>query len=299
MVLERDLNFFGILTNVDDSILNLNLKNNFKFDSMDFEEAVDLITYLEIEGSEQIRSSLINDLKISSSDKIFCVKNSFIIKGERNDLSGFFDFHNDQFVSYLKPTIKKMRLFKDGNIIIPRVYYYLIEDDIPQSLVTPIYQHPIIIKEPYHIENTEKSNLQSFLESNNLPFRKKFLKLAFENFNLSYTIENINLRFLSLMNGIEALFHPSNEGELTYRISRNSAVLLGTDKESSTSIQSEMKKLYLKRSKIVHTGSADVSMDELQYLRNIMRDSIMKIDELNLDKEDLLKLLNSSGFEGL
>jgi hypothetical protein len=68
------------------------------------------------------------------------------------------------------------------------------------------------------------------------PFRKT-LQLAFNNFNLSYEVENVNLQFLSLMNGMEVLFNPSGGGELTYRISRNTAVLLGQDKIEAENIE--------------------------------------------------------------
>ena len=54
------------------------------------------------------------------------------------------------------------------------------------------------------------------------------------------------------MNGLKVLFHPSNKGELNYRISRNAAVLLGKDKHDSKRIYKELKCLYAIRSSIVH-----------------------------------------------
>ena len=153
-----------------------------------------------------------------------------------------------------------------------------------------------VSREPYHLESSELPDLQIFIQNTKLPFKQSFLQLAFENFELSYKIRNMNLSFVSLMISLETLLNPG-EHELTYRISRNTAVLLGKDREESKQIFSEVKELYKKRSQIVHYGKSNIiKKGDLLKLRNYVRDSIKQIYKMGENKNEILDLLNSCGF---
>lgn len=95
--------------------------------------------------------------------------------------------------------------------------------------------------------------LEEFIQNTNLPLKKPFLKLAFENFEISYEAPNRMLSFLSLMISLEVLFN-QGPGGVKQKISRAGAVLLGKDKNQSKDIYGEVKKLYKKRSSLVHRG---------------------------------------------
>lgn len=98
------------------------------------------------------------------------------------------------------------------------------------------------------------------------------------------------------MVSIETLLNPG-EHELTYRISRNAAVLLGKEKEDSKMIFSEIKDLYNKRSKIVHAGNSNIiNNEDLLKLRHYVRESIKEINKIGKNKNYLLDMLNSCGF---
>lgn len=158
---------------------------------------------------------------------------------------------------------------------------------------TSIYIH----SEPlYKLENSEIPDLETFIQNTKLPFNESFLKLAFENFELSYGIQFTNLSFLSLMICLETLFNPGG-GELKYRISRNTAVLLGKDYDETKLIFSDIKKFYNKRSKIVHTGKSNiVNKEDLLKLRYYVRESIKEISRIDKKKDELLDILNSCGY---
>jgi len=148
----------------------------------------------------------------------------------------------------------------------------------------------------YTLEKSEIPDLQGFIQNTKLPFKEPFLQLAFENFELSYQIHNINLSFLSLMISLEPLFNPGSQ-ELRYRISRNTAVLLGKENEDSKMIFSEIKDLYDKRSNIVHAGKSNIiNNEDLLKLRHYVRESIKEINKMCKSKSELLDLLNSCGF---
>ena len=98
------------------------------------------------------------------------------------------------------------------------------------------------------------------------------------------------------MISLETLFN-SGRQKLSYRISRNTAVLLGKEKEDSETIFSDIKDLYDKRSKIVHTGNSNiVDQDDLLKLRHYVRESIKEINKIDKNKDEFLKMLDSCEF---
>jgi hypothetical protein len=65
--------------------------------------------------------------------------------------------------------------------------------------------------------------------------------------------------------------------ELNFRLIHRIAHLLGTDFESRKNIRERTKELYKIRSKIVHTGSFEVSDSDLQYMRLFTKECIARI----------------------
>jgi hypothetical protein len=132
-------------------------------------------------------------------------------------------------------------------------------------------------------------------------------------------------RLIAIAVGFEALFSPSDQGELKFRISQLAAQFLGRDSSERQAIFKSIKGMYDRRSKIVH-GSYDVeayvngrfvTADELDvwasYLRRALlgflalylcgareapRETILaRIDEVNFDDSKRQKLQEDSDIE--
>lgn len=71
----------------------------------------------------------------------------------------------------------------------------------------------------------------------------------------------------------------SGHSEITYQISRGTALLLSTSVEEMLQIYKRMKKLYEARSKYVHSGKP-IDHNHLFELREIVRKVLLKIAEL-------------------
>lgn len=300
----KKIYFMGLLANTNSSILKVNLDHGFKIEAISDKEGAGLISILETLPYEEAYTRLVMDQRCLDSDekRLYLISNSFKSRIEMNNegaLTAFpsevMTFDNRLVHNYLYPVIRLMRLFKEGNIGMPAKYYYLIHNNVPKSFIrqhTRLYVSP----EPYILESSEISDLQRFIRRTQLDFAHSFLQLAFENFELSYETHNINLSFLSLMISLEALFNPGGQ-ELRYRVSRNTAVLLGKNEEDSKKIFLKVKDLYDKRSKIVHTGKSNVIKNEdLLKLRRYVRESIKEINKIRKKKDELLDLLSSCGF---
>lgn len=95
---------------------------------------------------------------------------------------------------------------------------------------------------------------------------------------------------------LEALFN-TGRSELRQRVSRSVAVLLGRDYEDSEYIYNSVKFAYDVRSKVVHTGvTKDIRKVWDWHLRQTVSTAIRRCWELDIDKQDLVKRLNTFGF---
>jgi len=303
---KKEIHFMGLLSNTDSSILNVKLDSGFEIHVISEKEGINLISILEsLSSMKEIYKKLFMDFHCLSEKKLYYIGNSFECEIEMDE-KGFLinpfpselvEFNNNLVDNYLNPMIRLMRLFKEGNICMPLEYYYFIDNSTPKLFMSKFSGSYISSEELYALENSEIDDLQKFIQNTKLPFKESFLQLAFENFELSYQTQNINLSFLSLMIGLETLFNPGLQ-ELRYRISRNTAVLLGNEKkEDSETVFREIKVLYDKRSKVVHTGESNIiNKGDLLKLRYYVMESIKKVNKIGKDKEEMLKQLNSQGF---
>ncbi|MFC1803975.1 hypothetical protein ACFL0D_08440, partial [Thermoproteota archaeon] len=153
-----------------------------------------------------------------------------------------------------------------------------------------------VSKVKFHFDKSMMVILKKLLEYD-FPFQEQSIMLAFDMYEDSYEAKNQILAFLSLMISMETLFNPKERGEVTHKISRNCAVLLGKDKEDSDKIFKQIKKIYEARSQIVHSGkTSKFKRKYMLIIRDYIRRSIVKMLDLNEEKEEILRKLNTLGF---
>lgn len=297
---EDKLHFIGVLANVNSTILKLQLDNEFKVESLSENEAIPLFSTLDNLPTRETLIRLFMDYSClhHSEKRLYLITNSFDVAARPSNVfpPEFSNFQNNKIEKYLVPLIKLLRLFKEGGISMPLQYIYSVKDGVPQSNSRLMQGIKIISHSDYSIEDNESSELSKFLQETKFPFQDPFLQLALENYELSYCIHNQGLSFLSLMMGLESIVNDSSN-EIQYRTSRNTAVLLGEDKEKADLIFKEIKEIYKKRSKIIHTGVANaINKNDLLNLRAYLRRCIKSISKLKKSKEELMDLLNVSGF---
>ncbi len=256
---EPELHFKGILANVDSSILQVNFNHGFKIESFSDQEAATLFSLLEKIPRMTVTQKYFWHYQClnGSEQKMYVISRSLgnISGNDSTVFSEIARFDNTLVLGHLEPMIRLMRLFKEGDIRMPVKFYYRLQNDKIQEVMRSESGRDIS-NEPYHLEASEIPFLQSLIQSVELPFKRDFLHLAFENFELSYEISDMQLAFLVLMIGLETLLNPSTY-EVRYRVSRNMAVLLGKNRGNSEEIFAQAKKLYDKRSDIVHSGKEE------------------------------------------
>ena len=312
-----DLKFIGFLINVDPSIVNLKLDNGFEIKTIPYVVGCELIGRLNGLDINQVkRIDRTHQLTFSTSKGacFIIVSNSYEKSGVENnkEIMAVVKLVEDSCKgniseiemrgiaigqlceSYLREKISLINLFREGNIQLVDCYHF---KESPINLVTKYYLPTIVKSKTSPFNTKELEELKDFISTNKLP-SKEYLKLAHDNFELSYEVSNPTLQFLSLINGLEALFNPGKY-EIVYRISRNCAVLLGDGDESfAKNIFKDIKHFYGLRSKIVH-GQKKINLkeEEVNKLREYLRKSIKKLLEIDKPKDRISELLTYSGFD--
>ena len=111
----------------------------------------------------------------------------------------------------------------------PLEYFFYHKNGVPEHIMNIRGSNIIQKIQEFELENSEIEDLYRFIQNTTIPFEEKSLQLSFESFEFSYHSPSLILPFLLLMMSLESLFNPENQGELTFRISRNLAVLIGRD----------------------------------------------------------------------
>lgn len=125
----------------------------------------------------------------------------------------------------------------------------------------------------------------------------KYIQPAFSAYANSFSQADITLRYLSLCICLESVV--SGRGELTYRLRRNTAILVGQDEEHANLIYDNVNKLYALRSSIVHSGKYETMQvwAFMPYLRNLAALLLREIILQNIpDLDKLNTIITKLGF---
>ena len=283
--MKEDLYFIGFLVNVDDSILKLQLGNGFLIDKREQQEIMPFLQRLDFHYGAKSGFEIINFKQDGRPLGCYCINKHFPeFVGSTRDIQ-----------QSLRDKLRLLRLFKEGNIFMRYSLFYHLKESIPQ-VAQISREYPLTDQTLFQLIDDEYAQAESFINNTNIPFKQSFLRLAFDSFEQSYETYNRGLTFLSLMISIDALF--GDFSELKYRVSRNTAVLLGNNIDESQKIFSDMNELYKKRSAVAHGGKDGkiVESKDVIKLRNYVRESIKLINKLHLNRKELLNVLNQSGF---
>jgi hypothetical protein len=296
-VRKTKIHFIGFLANVDDTILELKLGNDFVVEKLSQKEVMPFLKRIEFHYGVNAIGGYSGVLCEGVSPKCYCIRNDNIAEFQTTEQDGVVSETAtcEKYLNDIKNKVRLLRLYNGGNILLRFSCFYHIKKTEP-SIFRIVRQWIIKDKTLFTLDGDEYAKVQDFIKNTNLPFAQSFLQLAFESFEMSYDAPNDGLLFLSLMTSLEAMLN-KDRYELKYRTSRNTAVLLGKNLKESEEIFKEVKDLYNKRSKLVHTGKQDaITEKDILKLRYYVRESIKEINTINKGKDKLLSLLNSSGF---
>jgi hypothetical protein len=189
-----------------------------------------------------------------------------------------------------------------------RKAYILSMEEVSNSSTTHGPREPIRLDEPYLVnEDTGYHTIWGFTTKTNLNKFQKRIMLAVEWIGQSMAEPSPPSAFIKAAIALEIIFTYQEKDIITpgimHQISESIALILGSSVDERLKIESQVKKLYSLRSKIVHSGNKDISQADYKTLLEIARSVIKKIltsDKLNsVDTvEELYTLLKKIKYSG-
>jgi hypothetical protein len=264
-------NFRGLLVNIDSSVLSIDFGDGYAVSEIDQESALGMFP-----GVAQWQ--------------IIWGKVCMVEKNTRIPVpTPGRGFGSSKTAEILSRKLALMRLCKEGN---PQLWSSTIKIDGYGhfSVLNPAVPD----RDVFSVNSLEAAAATQLLASTRLPFPRKEVQLAFDNFQLSYDVRNWNLAYLALMISLEVMLSDGDQDK-AYKISRNAAVLLGGDKAGGRKAFEDVKRLYTKRSRLVHSGE-NVTQEEMIRLREYVRAILKRIISLDISKKDLFRALDETGF---
>ena len=108
---------------------------------------------------------------------------------------------------------------------------------------------------------------------------------------LSYVVErrNIEDKVLDCFIGLESLYLPDGNAELSFRLSLRIAKALEKTSKAQEDLFRFIRQMYSKRSKLAHGAIVEVQEEELTKLENVLRTSVQMYldDRKNFNKDNL------------
>lgn len=122
----------------------------------------------------------------------------------------------------------------------------------------------------------------------------KWKRNIISSFDESMYSENLAYKFIALVMALEGLIQGNNE--LSYRISRHVAVLIGNSESDSKDIFRFIKEMYGIRSKHVHGENVIIKLEDYVKLYHLVRRVIIKILYFDKDQKNLEDILTAEGY---
>lgn len=270
-----------VLGGADNSLVGLKV-HNCTIVEMSFVELLNLV--IKNHGREAVfhfTASLSEHQLIKNNSNLVVLE----IVEETNENGKTIDFYEKYF-------LLMMRLFKAEDIYTCYFTTYSSEKGniTSQGFVHKLeYKHAITFQPPrYNMTDLEKIYFpqwfDKYVSAWFLTKRNRQLENMLESYDKSYLIGIPELEFIMLFSVLEMTFG-SGHMEITYQISRGTALLLSSSSKEMEEIYKKMKKLYGVRSKYVHNGDK-VPFESLYELREIVRKILIRLIDLGYHAED-------------
>ncbi|HBA70798.1 MAG: hypothetical protein A2X82_02540 [Geobacteraceae bacterium GWC2_55_20] len=299
---EKPVYYLGLLGNVDATILNLELGGDFSIERRNKQDIVKLLSLLFSHSELDVDCDIEDKFQYDRDDQWV-----YVISKEYNywyfdtpkgaPIEEVVNAHHgmSQHDSLIKRPVRLLRLFSEGDIEVSISCFYRIDDDGP-FLVAGYEQGRVLERDNrFSVDESIWPEINKFLRIKHLSLLENYLQLSFNQFEASYDLNDEQMAFLALNIALEILFNDGRQ-DISYKISRGTAALIGKTKDEALEIYRRIKKLYGKRSALVHSGDAKITEQETHELRGYVRRCLRRLFDANIQKDVLSEHLTISGF---
>ena len=278
------MQFIAFLSNVDHTITLLRLGNGFRIRELPEEGGIALISRLEGVGAEmayeraEAQFGCLNrkEKKFFIAQKEYKLSPDQVEVVKRNEMPNVTEMLIDSIKLLMKLSLA--RLFQEGDIRAPLSYGIVIDKPELKRILKGTAANTVVSRIPFVLDADNASKVSEFIRTTDAKSFQPSIQFAFKNFEESYSTHSERQAFTSLMAAMEGLFHEPNVKEISGEIATKCSVLMGGSSAEQASVYSNLRRLYRKRSRILHGGSAEVvSSSDSSLLRDYVRQSIKKL----------------------
>lgn len=303
------MEYFALLGNVDRSILRVDFGSGYKVESMDVDDLIefcnDNFVFSDAVNKVHDQWSCLPSYSERPSKKVYVVKKHLPDYPTYNESSGDLDSRignllkekvfEESISTYINHKLNLLRVLSHGDIKVAFEVFYL-ETEGEIETISACEYSKTSRNQMFSLFYSDYNLVNSFLTKHSIETLPKYIKFAVSNYEKSYFTNHNEFDFLALMIALETMFNDS-KSELTLRVSRGCAVLLGKDEADASTLFKQVKQFYEKRSKLVHTGDVgSISETDVHELRFIVSRALFHVMELNLPKDELSTKLIMKGF---
>lgn len=218
--MQTNVHYLAVLANADPSLEVLPLRHGFRFQCLSYEKLICILAALHKLPPAEIASRLLDRYvhEPTNSPTKFSDLSSVVIHASlvaelhfnteglvTNLLSSeVITFQSRVVQDYLDSLLRKLRLYKDGNLCKIADYYFI---ETPEGLRTIMARSSSgdEVEGLYTVATEEIPLINSFVQQCRLPSDESSLGIVFSSFEQSYKTPRVSLGFILLINALESL----------------------------------------------------------------------------------------------
>jgi len=187
--------------------------------------------------------------------------------------------------------VTAFRLIKAGAFGLPVLLAWQTESRIPRSALAPF--RPRVAGKPYSFGKQDADELQNVMQQLRAARLNDRQNVALRRFDMAYERGVAEDRLIDCWVGLEALFSPSDRGELSYRIALRAAYFIASSPEEREQIYIALRHYYDTRSDIIHgrkpKQDVEVAAGAVEdYLRKALKKIVSDPTSFRPDELDLV-----------
>ena len=173
--------------------------------------------------------------------------------------------------------LNSLRVLKKSSVFLSNRNITEVNAFSSQSQVTSISTNfkPIFVGDIFRVNEEESDKLKKVFNFINNNIDEKRLRIAIARLNDGITRDSLIDMLIDYMIGLEAIYLPDGNEELSYRLAMRIAYNVESEFEKRKQLFNDVKKYYNKRSKGVHGNISDLTIEDVDKVEEILRKSIL------------------------
>ncbi len=221
----------------------------------------------------------------------------FLVLKFGNTEQTYLEFSNLTY-QYALDLIQKIRLFTAADIYINEMFLFCSDNKITTCT------GQVMTSQPRHgtqnsvsLEEGDIDEFQEFINIFDLTKSSQKLKEAVSIYNQSFDSLEYGVRIVLLITVLEMLFSNDSKNEISYRVSRNTAIFLSSNIMDYKDYYKKIRDFYSLRSEYVHSGKTKkIRFEDVILIQRIVSKTIIKYQRVEKMMDITQDVLSESGF---